>query len=373
MKTALIHIGWPKTGTSSLQYFLEKNRKVLWKQGYLLPRSLGFANHINVAVSCHDFFRGDDLCKTLGLETQEQWSNFDRDVWQKIRNEVHANPEHHLLLSSEIFVGSLETRSEIERLKKRIAELGFSQIKVIMFLRNPSDMMQSHHFTDTVYWGRSRQNPPLPDDPFAEFLCDIKTRISLWDDVFGRQSIVARLYEPEPGITISAIDDFLSIVPELDRKKFRTTKPKNTSSSALGIEVAARVNFKMPFIVDGKVNPLRKELGPYLRKKYPGESYVMPNTLRKSYDSYYAASNEWVRAEFFPHRDALFHPKNDLGNSSAHHYSSDFLESEAEEAIRYLKKRHEFRLRKMAFKKKRNAMLEKIKNIFDKIKMKNHQ
>jgi hypothetical protein len=364
MKTALIHIGWPKTGTSSLQYFLEKNRKVLWKQGYLLPRSLGFANHINVAVSCHDFFRGDDLCKTLGLETQEQWSNFDRDVWQKIRNEVHANPEHHLLLSSEIFVGSLETRSEIDRLRKRIVELGYNQIKIVIFLRNPSDMMQSHHFTDTVYWGRSRQNPPSPDDPFTEFLCDIKSRISLWDDVFGRQSIMVRLYEPEPGVTISTIDDFLSIVPELNRKKFRNTKPKNASSSALGIAVAARVNLKIPFISQGKLNPVRKDLGPYLRKKYKGAPYVMPNALRKSYDAYYAASNEWVRAEFFPQRDVLFHTKSHLQNSPLDNYTSDFLESEAEKVIQYLQARYESRMCKMALKNKINTIINHVAKFF---------
>ena len=45
-KTIYLHIGHPKTASSSLQHFLSKNREALEKEGYIYPLfSRHMANH----------------------------------------------------------------------------------------------------------------------------------------------------------------------------------------------------------------------------------------------------------------------------------------------------------------------------------------
>jgi hypothetical protein len=364
MKTAYVHIGSQKTGTSSIQYCLEKNRNNLIKQKYLVPKSLGFAKHDCLSVSCHDTFRNDSFCKILGLQSFEQWSQFRANIWDDLRKEISIYPNHHLILSAESFVGSLESASEISLLKQRIRDLGFSQIKVVIYLRNPSDMMQSNHFTDVVYWGSCAKNAAEPTDKFANHICDFKSRILAWMNVFGRDSMIVRLYEPEQNKTICAIDDFLSLLPSLDQNKLRKTEIKNTSSSALGITVAAKVNERLPFIDDGRVNPMRKDLGSYLRKHFPGVPYRMTDRQRKAYDEYYAESNEWVRREFFPQRDVLFYPKPPQSISAEENHSNDNLDLLAAEAISYLEKQYASRLWKMAIKQRRQKIISWLKNCF---------
>src|SRR4051794_21843291 len=53
-KPVFLHIGMPKTGTSSIQQYLRNNRSVLKRHGFIVPITLGRLNHENVALYALD-------------------------------------------------------------------------------------------------------------------------------------------------------------------------------------------------------------------------------------------------------------------------------------------------------------------------------
>ena len=53
MKTLYLHIGTPKTATSSIQKFLAQNREVLESEGYVFPKSLHRYLNVNSRRNGH--------------------------------------------------------------------------------------------------------------------------------------------------------------------------------------------------------------------------------------------------------------------------------------------------------------------------------
>lgn len=56
MKTLYLHIGTPKTATSSIQKFLAENWDVLQKHGYFLPESTHIYPRVNARRNAHFLF-----------------------------------------------------------------------------------------------------------------------------------------------------------------------------------------------------------------------------------------------------------------------------------------------------------------------------
>src|ERR1043165_5358722 len=51
---AFLHIGVEKTGTTTIQAFMAKNRQALTKKGVLYPRAPGNENHVGLTIYAAD-------------------------------------------------------------------------------------------------------------------------------------------------------------------------------------------------------------------------------------------------------------------------------------------------------------------------------
>jgi hypothetical protein len=120
MLTLYLHIGTPKTGTTSLQSFLDTNRSALSYKGYLVPHSLKFPNHIGLAVASHENFRNDGLCHSLDIHSEAQWRHFAESEWDKFHKDAASRRENHIILSSEVFYSSFGGREDITRFREKL-------------------------------------------------------------------------------------------------------------------------------------------------------------------------------------------------------------------------------------------------------------
>lgn len=92
-KKLILHVGTPKTGTTSIQEFLRVNAKVLSRQGITVPTHLG-SNHV--------------LLPVLALPPT-RWPEFDhlRGNEHEIQGWLRRVPKNRLIFSSEYVWGGM--------------------------------------------------------------------------------------------------------------------------------------------------------------------------------------------------------------------------------------------------------------------------
>jgi hypothetical protein len=359
MKKLYLHIGTEKTGTTSLQYFLAENRERLAAHGCWVPGCLLRPNHSLLAVCCYDEFRNDDLCRYLGIGSANEWELMKQQIMAELTQEIASSCCNYGIISTEHFQSRLYTAAEKNRLRALLENIGFDDVTVILYIRDPASLANSHYFTDVAqgYLGRL---PGKPDEHYFKNLCDHRTTIQQWQSVFGKDRLIIRLYDADGRGKFSTIDDFLGLIPELNGQNHKPVKNGNVSISALGVELIRRINEIEPFWVDGGVNPVRRGLNHHIRKHYRGARYGMPEWLAQEYDMAFAESNEWVRQNFFPDRGTLFVRKKI--RESVLEMSESELQRETMKLVGMLRRRHHRKLWRREVRSRLRSHLGKFLN-----------
>lgn len=198
----ILHIGQSKTGTSSLQSFLARNRQALMRQGILYPdimkhgMPIGAVTHNTVAESLSGIIRYP------GLSAAEYFAQF--------REQCRRHQCHTLLLSGESFFGiphvwTLEPgadylaqyRAKLESLKKH---LGTARCTVVVYLRRQDDWLESGIGQIIRYEGLLGRRVYSSDEQALELLSvhmDYAALLGLWDEVLAPEALIAVPYERE--------------------------------------------------------------------------------------------------------------------------------------------------------------------------------
>ena len=87
-KTIYLHIGTPKTGTTSIQSYLAKNYKDLYNDGYLVPKASRHngGNHTLLANYCLKNKRITTMNIRNGIYSMKQLEQFKLDFYHGLRN-----------------------------------------------------------------------------------------------------------------------------------------------------------------------------------------------------------------------------------------------------------------------------------------------
>ena len=306
MATAILHIGLEKTGTSSLQEFLQLNREqLLLREGIWIPDFLGRGSQWPLAVIAYADARSDDLTAPLG-NAQTRLCRIE-ELRQQIIASVQKNPARVHCFSSEHLSSRLTSVGEITRLRDFLSPL-FDDIRILLYLREPIRLAISRQST-FVKMGLGPFQLPTPRQLAEGF--NFRTIIELWQSVFAG-CLQVRLFDPsQPSFDL--INDFCDAVGIADSDRYLRPERVNESLDWTVMRLLSRINQvaherwgePLPWTYLQRLVSLLEQMS-----NAPGHirsSYVAPADAVVAYHAYFAEQENWLLAGFFPGQRSLWH------------------------------------------------------------------
>jgi len=206
MKLAL-HIGTPKTGTTSLQRWCARNRDALNAQGLCYARTPGAENHRKLMIYARDSDKPDDSFPQFGIRSPEDHEAFRTTLAAELAAEVAAHPgAHTFLMSNEHIFSKITTPGMAARLRDLLSPL-FSEITIYLHLRPQLDLMMSNA-SQLVRNGKQMSRAEItrpgisPDNYFYGYDRFLRN----WEKVFDPAQIRLIPFRRQPDITACMID-----------------------------------------------------------------------------------------------------------------------------------------------------------------------
>ena len=141
-----LHIGTPKTGTTTLQRWFAGQRAALLAQGVWYPETPGAENHRRMTTYARDTARGDDSFAKAGIRGPEDHARFRARFEADLDAEAaraRAAGARAALISNEHLWSRINTAPEIARLRDLLAPR-FEAVTVVLHLRPQVDLLLSN-------------------------------------------------------------------------------------------------------------------------------------------------------------------------------------------------------------------------------------
>lgn len=237
-----MHLGPPKTGTTTIQSFLYRARDVLADSGICYAAAGRIADGQTLSVH-----RPDGVKHLSGPSTAQHllpWTMLGEvddlrpdAVWATLLDEIAACDAHTIVVSSEAF--SRLRREQVDQVRDYLRDC---DVMPVAYLRNPQSRLLSD-YTQRVKSGRC-------DASFSEFVRSERHLvdnydgfIDYWDDVFGSHAVVIRDFDAVVA-AVGLEQDFASLIlthPERLREYQRSAR-LNVSPTAQTIRMQRMVN-----------------------------------------------------------------------------------------------------------------------------------
>lgn len=291
-KKCLLHIGAPKTGSTSLGKFLAHNRNVLKQHDWKYPDvSLrGYGHH--------------DLAFLINGAYPEWATPQDRPLDDLLKEFLDETEDcSRIILSSENFY----LYSQPEKTANILAQAGFSAgtVKVIVYIRRQDEVHMSWYNQAVKAQGYSGSI----NDCIAETmdLWNYEARLKPWAATFGRGNVLVRPYESTTLVQGDICADFLNLA-DLSTEDFDW--PEDVTNTRINRDILEfqRLINRLPLSVQEK-RRFHKELieltAATASTDLFDDSSLLTADQRRKILSSYAASNANV-ARAYLGRERLF-------------------------------------------------------------------
>lgn len=309
-KTLYLHIGMPKTATTSIQRFLQANRDVLEKYGYCYPRMPykyeGRTDERNAHFMIGQQYREDgSRDKALEKECLINGMAAIMELFDQFDN---------VILTDEALWRSSKTRPHLfPYLKKHAANHGY-RTKIIVYLRRQDEYEMS-------LWKQKVKHPAIsqtiPYDLWLKrvlaeepFIFEYASRLDEIAAYFGKENIIVRRFD-RSGLADwkngSIIDDFLDCIglertPDFEMPE----KESNPSLSENQTEIKRIINKDEELTPDelSYFSSIMRRLAPDSARLYPA-SLMSADEIRALLDRF-AEENRRTADEYIRDGRPLF-------------------------------------------------------------------
>lgn len=305
---AIVHIGDPKTGTTSIQNFLYRNAARLAQRGIRyhrnVPRHASQFEYPMAALARSGTLpaRASTRLRFNARTVDEARANYLHYA-DALKQWPQRYKEPSAVFSSEHFAAWLQTPEQVAQADRMLRD-AFSEVRYILYIRRQDDLVVSR------YSELLRQGNDETLDQFlghaVKSLSHLK-KVTRWEQTVGRDRLDVRLLEPDALVNGDLISDFCEACG-IDETGLNRPPRANESLSAPGAEALRSLNTQIPeMLPEGGRNPLRKHLvrsvftlsadAPKLRLTAEQQARVQAAVQH---------SNEELRRSFFPDRKTLF-------------------------------------------------------------------
>ena len=241
MKTIFVHIGMPKTGSTSIQAFFSTHRHVLEEEGILYPR-------LFCSGGAHFDFSS---AFGFGASKKNITSNHLNDSLLELEKEINGANFNKVIFSSENFV----LDGDVDLLYSFLYTLD-AKLKIVVYLRRhdkwwPSAYQQSIKQVNNPPWGSTFKEFLDFQNSFGYKYWDYCSLIDRWASVFGRENILVRPFEKSQMKEGDVLQDFLDVIGVndiSDKLRGSINKPRSIANDSLNakalilMDVYSRLN-----------------------------------------------------------------------------------------------------------------------------------
>lgn len=246
-KKIYLHIGYYKTGTSSIQHYCDKHRKQLLARGILyLETSTAF-----IPNRSHSFLALRRF-EEIGEDTS-QWFRIAfpklekvptaAQLWRKAKREIDTSPASRIVISSEAFVKYASNKKKKALIREVKEHLAPYDVSIVCYLRRQDDYLESW-YNQLVKMGM-----PVPESCSLDSLGGVKLihknflkTLDAWDEVFGRERMIVRIYDRDMLIGKEIVSDFLHVVSGGGDAVTQSSVRKNVGLATRLVELKRRCN-----------------------------------------------------------------------------------------------------------------------------------
>lgn len=311
-RTFFLHIGTEKTGTTSIQGFLSKNRAKLEEQGILYPRSPGNHNHTALTVYALRKAKQSSIRRSSGVFGPEEVTKFRDRFLDALDKEIRDSSAPVVIFSNEHLSSRLLRKAEVARVKK-LCDNYADEMKIVVYLRNQVDFLVSS-FGTGIKSGSTRAFPfPLRDRRLRTM--NYFVLLDRWRKVFGRENLIVRRFERAHFVDGDLFADFAAQIP-LDISGFTRTEARNEALDARELAFLREFNARVPRWLDKKVlNPARGNIVPALvNLSGSGPRLSVSPEIATQIAEEFERSNKRVAEEYFGTSEPLFSPAQLVSN-----------------------------------------------------------
>lgn len=205
MRRIILHAGFHKTGTTSIQRFLQQHRSRLQKVGIDFYAGKYIDNN---HVELHAAAMRDERMSGFKVSTGFKSSAMFDEIRNLVGKSIEEAPRPAVLFSAE-GLSYLRFEDEMDRLK---AILGDRSTMVVFHRRNLVDWTASFKYQLALDGSFSKDPDAFNYVEPDSWLFDIDARLQTFQRAFGEENVIVLDYDAEVARARSVIPSFLSVI-----------------------------------------------------------------------------------------------------------------------------------------------------------------